>query len=438
MPTTEAIHSCIVSHPSDCSCGENSDDALQPAPVSSAPQNPRAVSKNFNHSCCLKSNVVESPEVLCSVQDPVSACSRCGVDENSHGGLQPESASPSVSCTTQNTVSQNFNHSRCLKSNAAESSEVPCSVQNPVSTRSCCIVGENSHDGLQVESASSSVSCTTQDPCTVSQNFNHSCCLKPNVADTQVPCSVQNLVTASSSSSATTFRGAVPKISPRDPPHFCTRETRSSSFDHTSSFVKDSTKDLSDQMSPLAIDSSRKASLPAVVSEPAVVSASSPELWMLSGGPVRTFARCGRNSVPRISYSKSRDTHTVLCSGGEGRPIYPSLPFSPFCSPSSSPRLPRHQPRESRKVIFESRADYEQLNHYRLKGEIGQVSGFILMYCKTLTFSLRRRNLANHFRRQNNIPDKNYQQHTNPFSLKKKRQKVPVSDSWFFIGSTIW
>lgn len=116
----------------------------------------------------------------------------------------------------------------------------------------------------------------------------------------------------------------------------------------------------------------RKASLPLSVREPEVsCSGSTPELWMPSNAS-RTFARCGRNPTPRITYSKTKDTHTV--SRGEGRPIYPSLPYSPFCSPSSSPRLPRHRPKDCHKVYLESHSSYEQLNHYRLQGELGQGS----------------------------------------------------------------
>ncbi|KAF8774200.1 Calcium/calmodulin-dependent protein kinase like protein [Argiope bruennichi] len=153
-------------------------------------------------------------------------------------------------------------------------------------------------------------------------------------------------------------------------PPYCSKGARSISFDQSLANKHEHANNLCERMSTLSVDHTfRKASLPITVSEPEASSQSS-DLW----APVRTFARCSRNSVPRITYSRSNDTHTVS-STGESRPIYPSLPYSPFCSPNSSPRLPRHQlPRESRKVHLESHPDYEQLNHYRLKGEIGQGS----------------------------------------------------------------
>ncbi|KFM81333.1 Calcium/calmodulin-dependent protein kinase kinase 2, partial [Stegodyphus mimosarum] len=152
-------------------------------------------------------------------------------------------------------------------------------------------------------------------------------------------------------------------------PPFYTKGSRSSSFDHTSSFHKE-LEEVSERDSYQNVEKTlRKTSLPLNISEPEV-SVSTPELWMMSG-PMRTFVRCGRNSMPRITYSKSKDTHTVSANG-EGRPIYPSLPFSPFCSPSSSPRLPRHQTIESRKVYLEPNSSYEQLNNYTVKGKISQ------------------------------------------------------------------
>lgn len=160
-----------------------------------------------------------------------------------------------------------------------------------------------------------------------------------------------------------------PEHKPVWEPPFCSKSARSISFDQSlASTKRGPSNELCRGMACLKVDSAfRKASLPLAVSEPEVCS----EGWNLTD-PVRTFARCGRNSVPRINYSRANDTHTV---SGDGRPIYPSLPFSPYCSPSSSPRLSRyHQPKESKKVKFEYHPDYEQLNHYRLKGEIGQVS----------------------------------------------------------------
>ncbi|XP_023235776.1 calcium/calmodulin-dependent protein kinase kinase 1-like [Centruroides sculpturatus] len=87
-------------------------------------------------------------------------------------------------------------------------------------------------------------------------------------------------------------------------------------------------------------------------------------LW----GALRTFTKCARSRLPRITYSQSQDSHMVYCS--HERPIYPSLPFSPFCSPNSSPHLRRHT-RECRRVSIEAHHNYLQLNQYRLKGEIG-------------------------------------------------------------------
>ncbi|XP_045136566.1 calcium/calmodulin-dependent protein kinase kinase 1-like isoform X3 [Portunus trituberculatus] len=56
------------------------------------------------------------------------------------------------------------------------------------------------------------------------------------------------------------------------------------------------------------------------------------------------------------------------------RPIYPNVPFSPYGSPCSSPRLRRRPLKESRCVSIEKNGEYEQLNQYKLKEAIGQGS----------------------------------------------------------------
>ncbi|XP_053445611.1 calcium/calmodulin-dependent protein kinase kinase 2 isoform X2 [Nycticebus coucang] len=57
-----------------------------------------------------------------------------------------------------------------------------------------------------------------------------------------------------------------------------------------------------------------------------------------------------------------------------GRYIYPSLPYSPVCSPQSSPRLPRRPTVESHHVSITGMQDCVQLNQYTLKDEIGKGS----------------------------------------------------------------
>ncbi|CAH0549237.1 unnamed protein product [Brassicogethes aeneus] len=60
----------------------------------------------------------------------------------------------------------------------------------------------------------------------------------------------------------------------------------------------------------------------------------------------------------------------------DNRPIFPNCPFSPYNSPTSSPRSNRkRQPlRESRRVSIEKSGMYLQLNQYKLMDSIGQGS----------------------------------------------------------------
>lgn len=89
------------------------------------------------------------------------------------------------------------------------------------------------------------------------------------------------------------------------------------------------------------------------------------------GTPARSTAGQGVGTrrgthIARLIQSKSVNM-------GE-RPIYPNVPFSPYGSPCSSPRLRRRPLKESRCVSIEKNGEYEQLNQYKLKEAIGQVS----------------------------------------------------------------
>lgn len=59
----------------------------------------------------------------------------------------------------------------------------------------------------------------------------------------------------------------------------------------------------------------------------------------------------------------------------DNRPIYPNCPYSPYGSPTNSPRNKKKQPfRESRRISMEKTGMYIQLNQYKLMDSIGQVS----------------------------------------------------------------
>ncbi|KAB0791796.1 hypothetical protein PPYR_03596 [Photinus pyralis] len=57
----------------------------------------------------------------------------------------------------------------------------------------------------------------------------------------------------------------------------------------------------------------------------------------------------------------------------ENRPIYPNCPYSPYGSPTNSPRGKKKQPiKESRRISMEHTGMYIQLNQYKLMDSIGQ------------------------------------------------------------------
>lgn len=77
------------------------------------------------------------------------------------------------------------------------------------------------------------------------------------------------------------------------------------------------------------------------------------------------------NHVQQKLFMQSRSLGVDPC-----RPIYPNYPFSPYGSPSSSPRaLRKRSPlKESRRVSIDKSGEYIQLNQYRLMDSIGQGS----------------------------------------------------------------
>jgi len=56
------------------------------------------------------------------------------------------------------------------------------------------------------------------------------------------------------------------------------------------------------------------------------------------------------------------------------RPIYPNLPYSPYSSPISSPRVRRKPLKVTKQASTEHRDNYMQLNQYKLMGQVGQGS----------------------------------------------------------------
>ncbi|XP_064095997.1 calcium/calmodulin-dependent protein kinase kinase 1-like isoform X3 [Macrobrachium nipponense] len=85
-----------------------------------------------------------------------------------------------------------------------------------------------------------------------------------------------------------------------------------------------------------------------------------------AGGNAATVSSRRGTHIARLIQSKSVNM-------GD-RPIYPNVPFSPYGSPCSSPRLRRRPLKESRRVSIEKNGEYTQLNQYKLKEAIGQGS----------------------------------------------------------------
>lgn len=89
-----------------------------------------------------------------------------------------------------------------------------------------------------------------------------------------------------------------------------------------------------------------------------------------NAGSVPVPAKCSNQLRKLIQ------THSVVEEDKDdgARPIYPNLPYSPYTSPCSSPRVKRKPLVETRTVSTEHNGDYVQLNQYKLQGVVGQGS----------------------------------------------------------------
>ena len=80
---------------------------------------------------------------------------------------------------------------------------------------------------------------------------------------------------------------------------------------------------------------------------------------------------CVSESIPILNQGSSFPPHT----NNDTRPIYPHLPYSPYGSPTTSPRVRRKPLRETTRVnsINDQSGEFVQLNQYKVEGAIGQV-----------------------------------------------------------------
>ena len=88
-------------------------------------------------------------------------------------------------------------------------------------------------------------------------------------------------------------------------------------------------------------------------------------------------AKKQNENTPVLSPASSFPPH----SNNDSRPIYPHLPYSPYGSPATSPRVRRKPLRETNRVnsMSDQSGEFVQLNQYKVEGAIGQVI-LILVY----------------------------------------------------------
>lgn len=95
-----------------------------------------------------------------------------------------------------------------------------------------------------------------------------------------------------------------------------------------------------------------------------------------TAGALPVPAKCSsqlRKLIQSHSIAEEEQRQTAGDDNGS-RPIYPNLPYSPYSSPCSSPRVKRKPLKETRTVSTEHNGDYVQLNQYKLQGVVGQGS----------------------------------------------------------------
>jgi len=91
-----------------------------------------------------------------------------------------------------------------------------------------------------------------------------------------------------------------------------------------------------------------------------------------NSGTVPVPAKCS-NQLRKLIQSHSVAEEDQKVENGM-RPIYPNLPYSPYSSPCSSPRVKRRPLVETRTVSTEQNGEFVQLNQYKLQGVVGQGS----------------------------------------------------------------
>ena len=211
------------------------------------------------------------------------------------------------------------------------------------------------------------------------------------------------IINSSKSNGSTTNNNNVAKMevvgSKTDPAHFASamEDLKTLSLNQKEEErMRSPKKDAQQHNSPSSSSSSRPSvSSSGACSTPGSASAGSSESLVLMnpGSKVPLPAKCSSQLRKLIhSHSLSQPPQVLAnppphsagavlgeagdAAGDEGRPIFPNLPYSPYGSPSNSPRVKRKPLRETSRVnsITEPTGEFVQLNQYKLNEAIGQGS----------------------------------------------------------------